>query len=458
MGRLFGTFGVRGVVGEDLTEEVALKLGLAFGTYLGGDAEVLVGGDTRTSTEELKGAVVSGLMSAGCDVVDVGTVPTPAVQFLVEDGGFDAGIVVTASHNPPEFNGIKLLDDKGHGISAEAAEDVERLYFEEDFERASWDGVGSYVRAPELLGRFVEAVVDYVGDFDGSGMKVVVDCANGAGCLVTPSLLSEYGVEVISVNAHPDGRFPGREPEPSEENLRTTMEMVKGSDVDFGMAHDGDADRLILITGDGEFVPGDYSFALLVRWALEEGKGRQVVTPVSSSMVIKDVAEEYGGEVVWTKVGEPIVVEELRRAEDPAIGGEENGGVIFPDFHLSRNGILTALLICKMVAEAGSLDSLLSGLPRYFLHKTGVKCPDELKSRVMERVEELLEEEEGVVDVLTVDGVKMFYEDGWVLVRPSGTEPLIRIFGEARDEEVAVERVEKWRERVERIVGELSGG
>ncbi|WP_456482161.1 phosphoglucosamine mutase [Methanopyrus sp.] len=456
MVKLFGTFGVRGVVGDDLTEDVARRLGLAFGTYLGGDAEVLVGGDTRTSTDTLKDALVSGLTAAGCDVVDVGVAPTPAVQYLVDAEGFDAGAVVTASHNPPEFNGIKLLGSDGCGLSREDEKEIEEIYFEGGSERASWDRVGRRVSAPDLLLNFEEAVLDYVGDFDGEGLRVVVDAANGAASSVTPRLLSELGVEVISVNAHPDGRFPGREPEPSEENLETTMNMVRAAGADLGMAHDGDADRLILITGDGEFVPGDYSLAIVAAWALDEGKGSQVVTPVSSSMCVQRVVEDRGGEVIWTKVGEPVVVEELKRAEDPALGGEENGGIIYPDFHLSRNGIITALLVCKLVAEVGSLDDLLSEVPTYHLHKTGVECPDDLKPKVMERVESLVEREE-VEDVLTIDGVKLFYEDGWVLVRPSGTEPLIRIFGEARDRETAVRRVESWRKRVEDIVSELKG-
>ncbi|WP_457620276.1 phosphoglucosamine mutase [Methanopyrus sp.] len=456
MGKLFGTFGVRGVVGEDLTEDVARRLGLAFGTYLGGDAEVLVGGDTRTSTDTLKDALISGLTAAGCDVVDVGVAPTPAVQYLVDAQGFDAGAVVTASHNPPEFNGIKLLGPDGCGLSRKDEEEIEEIYFEENVDRASWDRVGNRVSAPDLLLDFEEAVLDYVGDFNGRGLRVVVDAANGAGSLITPRLLSELGVEVISVNAHPDGRFPGREPEPSEENLETTMNMVRAAGADLGLAHDGDADRLILITGDGEFVPGDYSLAIVAAWALDEGKGSQVVTPVSSSMCVQRVVEDRGGEVIWTKVGEPVVVEELKRAEDPALGGEENGGIIYPDFHLSRNGIITALLVCKLVAEEGSLDDLLSEVPKYYLHKTGVECPDELKSKVMERVESLVEGEE-LEDVLTIDGVKLFYEDGWVLVRPSGTEPLIRVFGEARDRETAVRRVEHWKERVEDIVSELKG-
>ncbi|AAM02133.1 phosphoglucosamine mutase [Methanopyrus kandleri] len=456
MGKLFGTFGVRGVVGEDLTEDVARRLGLAFGTYLGGDAEVLVGGDTRTSTDTLKDALISGLTAAGCDVVDVGIAPTPAVQYLVDAEGFDAGAVVTASHNPPEFNGIKLLGSDGCGLSREDEQEIERIYFEENPDRASWDRVGNRVSAPDLLLNFEEAVLDYVGDFDGEGLRVVVDAANGAASSVTPRLLSELGVEVISVNAHPDGRFPGREPEPSEENLETTMNMVRAAGADFGLAHDGDADRLILITGDGEFVPGDYSLAIVAAWALDEGKGSQVVTPVSSSMCVQKVVEDRGGEVIWTKVGEPVVVEELKRAEDPALGGEENGGIIYPDFHLSRNGIITALLICKLVAEVGSLDDLLAEVPKYHLHKTGVECPDDLKPKVMERVESLVEEEE-LEDVLTIDGVKLFYEDGWVLVRPSGTEPLIRVFGEARDRETAIRRVEHWKERVEEIVSELKG-
>ncbi len=458
MGRLFGTFGVRGVVGEDLTEDLARRLGLAFGTYLGGDAEVLIGGDTRTSTDTLKDALAAGLTAAGCDVTDVGVAPTPAVQYLVEAEGFDAGAVVTASHNPPEFNGIKLLGPDGCGLSKEAEREIERIYFEEDGERVGWRSVGERTRAPELLNGFVDAVLDYVGDFDGEGLRVVVDAANGAGATITPRLLSELGVEVVSVNAHPDGRFPGREPEPSEENLRETMSMVRASDADFGMAHDGDADRLILITGDGQFVPGDHSLALLSAWALEEGKGRQIVTPVSSSMCVQEVAEEHGGEVIWTKVGEPVVVKELKRADDPALGGEENGGIIYPDFHLSRNGIITALLICRLVAEEGSLSDLLARIPRYHLHKTGVECPDDLKPRVMEEVESLVEEErEDVEDVITIDGVKLVYEDGWVLIRPSGTEPLIRVFGEARDEDTAVRRVEEWRRRVREIVRNLQG-
>ncbi|AMQ19411.1 phosphoglucosamine mutase [Thermococcus peptonophilus] len=444
MGKLFGTFGVRGIANEEITPEFALKIGMAFGTLLKREGRerplVVVGRDTRVSGEMLKDALISGLLSTGCDVIDVGIAPTPAIQWATNHFNADGGAVITASHNPPEYNGIKLLEPNGMGLKKEREAIVEELFFKEDFHRAKWDEIGE-LRKEDIIKPYIEAIKNRV---DVEAIKkrrpfVVVDTSNGAGSLTLPYLLRELGCKVVSVNAHPDGHFPARNPEPNEENLKGFMEIVKALGADFGVAQDGDADRAVFIDENGRFIQGDKTFALVADAVLREKGGGLLVTTIATSNLLDDIAKRNGAKVMRTKVGDLIVARALLE-NNGTIGGEENGGVIFPDFVLGRDGAMTTAKIVEIFAKSGKkFSELIDELPKYYQFKTKRHVEGDRKA-IVAKVAELAEKKGYKID--TTDGTKIIFDDGWVLVRASGTEPIIRIFSEAKSEEKAKEYLE----------------
>lgn len=436
--RLFGTFGVRRAANEVLTPEFASKLAAAYGTLVKG--QVAVGGDPRTSTPMIKHAVISGLLSSGCKVIDLGILPTPAVQYAVRNY-YNGGVIITASHNPPHDNGIKFVDEDGIGIPDDMEEKIEDMFFDENPERVSWDNIAEVETNHNIIEEYIDKVIQRVDAkaIINAGLKVVVDCGSGAACFTTPYLLRKLGCRVTTINCQPDGFFPGRNPEPTEDNLQDLIHAVKTLEADLGIAHDGDADRTICIDENGDFVLGDKTFALVEKFMLKENDGGLIVTTVATSSAIYDIAEEYGGEVIATRVGDLLVARELKD-KNGLFGGEENGGLIFPDFVYGRDAALTTAKIVEIMAkEEKSLSNLINELPSYRSDKRKVKCPDELKSEVMEKIKQATSE----YKVDTKDGVKIFTEKGWVIIRPSGTEPIFRCFAEAKNETDA-KKMAKW--------------
>lgn len=435
--RLFGTFGVRRRANEVLTPEFASKLAAAYGTLVKG--KVAVGGDTRTSTPMIKHAVISGLLSSGCAVMDLGILPTPTVQYAVRNYCV-GGVIITASHNPPHDNGIKFVDTDGIGIPDDMEEKIEDMFFDENPERVSWDNIKELETNSNIIDEYIDSVI---GRVDGeaikkANLKVVVDCGSGAACFTTPYLLRRLGCQVTTMNCQPDGFFPGRNPEPTEDNLKDLINAVKNLGADLGIAHDGDADRTICIDENGDFVFGDKTFALVEKAMLKENGGGLIVTTVATSSAIYDIAEEYNGEVIATRVGDLLVARELKD-KNGLFGGEENGGLIFPDFVYGRDAALTTAKIVEIISnENKPLSELIEELPSYRSEKKKVECPDELKSEVMGKIAEATRE----FEVDTKDGVKIFTDEGWVIIRPSGTEPIFRCFAEAKNEEDAKKMAE----------------
>ncbi|MEL7670289.1 phosphoglucosamine mutase [Methanobacterium sp.] len=437
MKRLFGTFGVRRLANTELTPEFASKIAASYGTLVKG--KVAVGGDTRTSTEMIKHAVISGLLSSGCDVIDLGALPTPALQFAVRNY-YDGGIMITASHNPPKYNGIKLMDSYGIGTPDDMELKIEDMFFDSAPDRVPWNEIGKVEKDEGILDEYIQNVVDRVDAeaIKQAKLKVIVDCGSGAACFTTPYLLRKLGCEVLTMNCQPDGFFPGRDPEPTEPNLKELIEVVKATGADIGVAHDGDADRTICIDEKGDFVFGDKSFALVEKYMLKENNGGLIVTTVATSSAIYDIANEYNGEVTATKVGDLIVARELKD-KDGLFGGEENGGLIFPDFVYGRDAALSTAKVIEIIAKTGkSLSKLIEELPVYYSEKMKIECPDELKQEVMQKIAEETRE----FEVDTTDGVKIFKEEGWVIIRPSGTEPIFRCFAEAKTKEEATKMAE----------------
>ena len=432
--RLFGTNGIRGLLGESLTADLALRVGRAVGTHCG-SGEVAVARDTRTSGRMLRDALVSGILAAGCDVIDIGVAPTPCLQrFVVRRGNLSGGVVVTASHNPPEYNGIKVVDSLGIEIPRDREEAIERMCAERSFAAAPWDRIGHAREDSLAIPAYVHDVVAGV-DADAirtGAFRVALDPGNGAACLTSPRVLGALGCRVVTLNGHPDGAFPGRPPEPTPDNLAGLLRVVVETHADLGVAHDGDADRAIFVDERGRYVQGDRSLALLAREAVR-GRGGTVVTPVSSSSCIEDVVVGEGGTVHYTRIGAPIVARTMHET-GATFGGEENGGAIFPEHQFARDGAMAMAKLLELLARAARpLSALLDELPAYALQKLAVPVPDGHQERILAALVRSLAGR----DVSTIDGVKLREPDGWVLVRPSGTEAIFRVFAEARTAERA---------------------
>lgn len=438
--RLFGTFGVRRTANDVLTPEFATRLAACYGSVVKG--KIAVGADTRTTSPMLKDAVIAGLLSAGCDAVDLGTLPTPAVQYAVRQY-YDGGIMITASHNPPKFNGLKFLDEFGIGLPDDIELEIESLYFDSEPIRANWDEIGEKYTNDNIIDEYIHTAMSNV-DVDAikeANLKVVLDCGSGAGSFTAPYLVRELGCELTTLNCQADGFFPGRDPEPIEENLQELISVVKELGADIGLAHDGDADRTICIDENGAFVLGDKTFTLVEKQMLKENGGGTIVTTVATSQAIYDIAEEYNGEVIATAVGDLLVAHKLKDT-DGLFGGEENGGLIFPNFVYGRDAALTVAKILEIIAkEKKTLSELVSELPVYYSAKMKTECADDLKEEIMSKIAaEVKETTDYELD--TTDGVKIFKDGGWVIIRPSGTEPIFRSYSEGNSQEQADEMAE----------------
>ncbi len=435
--RLFGTFGVRRTANDVLTPEFASRLAASYGSLVQGT--VAIGGDTRTSTPMLKHAITAGLLSSGCDVVDLGILPTPAIQYAVRNY-YDGGIIVTASHNPPKFNGLKFVDEFGIGTPDDMEIAVEEMYFDSEPKRVSWDKIGKVYHNETIIDEYIKETLKRVDveAIRSRRLKVVVDCGSGAGSYTAPYLLKALGCEVTTLNCQADGFFPGRDPEPIEPNLQDLIATVKDLGADIGLAHDGDADRTICIDEKGNFVLGDKTFALVEKQMLKENNGGIIVTTVATSQAIYDVAEEFGGEVIATAVGDLLVARKLKDT-DGLFGGEENGGLIFPDFVYGRDAAMTVAKLLEILAkEDRPFSELVAELPVYYQEKLKIECPDDEKEEVMSKIaEEIKTTTDFELD--TTDGVKILKDDGWVIIRPSGTEPIFRCFAESDSMDKAVE-------------------
>ncbi len=447
--RLFGTNGVRGVVNEFMSPQLALDVGRAIGTFMKG--KVALATDCRTSADMIRSAVAAGLTSVGCDVLDLGALPTPALQYFVKISEISGGVMITASHNPPEFNGIKAVDADGTEMHRSREEGIERIYFSKDFAQRDWRGIGAILPTSGAMDYYQKAVLSQV-DVDAirrAKLRVVLDCANGAGSLCTPTLLQRMGASASTLNCNPEGTFPGHPSEPVEENLGDLISLVKESGADLGIAQDGDADRAIFIDDKGRYVYGDRSLALVSAAMVAENGGGIVVTPVSTSQCVEDAVKAAGGEVIYTRVGAPIVARRMMEV-GAVFGGEENGGLIFPRHQYCRDAAMSTAKMLEVVSIEGSLSSLLKKVPSYQLDKRKLRCPDERKEQVLRQVCEAFSSNK----VDTTDGVKVFFEGGWTLIRPSGTEPIFRVYSEGKDKATA----KRIADRCERVVKEILDG
>ena len=438
MSNLFGINGVRGVVNETLTSDVAMKLGRAVGRYY--DGIVAVATDTRVSADMIKNAVMAGLLAEGCDIFDLGVTPVPALQYFVKThNDILGGIMITASHNTAEYNGIKCITSTGDELGEAGEKKIEENYDSDMPSHANRIGtVTPILRAGE---EYVNAIMEHVQvkDITRAKLRVVVDCANGATSFTTPTLLQRLGVYTVTLNANPQGELPGRPSEPTEENLSDVIALIKATGADLGVAHDLDGDRVSFISNEGKFIEGDQALAIMAKHILSKRKG-VVVTTVSASSIVEDVVKENGGVLICTAVGSPIVAKRMR-VENAVFGGEESGGMIFPEFQYCRDPAMALVRMLECILKYGPIQEQVDKLPVYHMEKRDVFCPDDKKEALLEHIIGKCKEE----NIDKSDGyLKVFFKDGWVLARPSGTENKFRIFSESTNQKKATSRANEY--------------
>ncbi|MHC1578229.1 MAG: phosphoglucosamine mutase [Dehalococcoidia bacterium] len=474
--KLFGTSGIRRVVYDDLSPDFCRQVGLAIGTRLPLASTVCIATDTRISREVIKEAVVAGLLSCGINVVDLGILPTPALALLTRELGFAAGIMVTASHNPPEFNGIKLFTDNSLGYSQGEEGEIEKIFFEKQFRQGKR---GTLEQAHDMKERylsFIEAKLSSMGlkqqpgeaggredgrfregkfslpGFDNR-LKVVVDPGNGAASRFVSDIFAHLGLDVIAINDEPDGLFPGRSPEPKEDTLQETIGFLRQCNADLAVCFDGDADRVVFCDKEG-FLGFNEPIAFISSLAVKKTGKKKVATTVETGTLLDLAVKDLGAEVVRGRVGD-VPVAHLVKELDGALGVEQVGVYIFPELGYYPDSIFASLFLLSQLSDAGEIRQFFRNIPRLFFEKAKVSCPNELKEPVMAEVKQnaqLFAHDERPSKIGTLDGLRLDFSDSWVLIRASGTEPLIRVISESTAQKRTEELIRKNRGLVQNLV------
>jgi len=432
--------GIRGQVGISLDVRVITQFALAFGTFVGGRT-VLVGCDSRTSSPMVRHAVLAGLFATGCRVVDVGLCPTPTILLMAKALGAQGSITITASHNPVEWNGIEFAAASGRLLTQAERNELTRIYDTENFALAPWNEQGAFESYKDATAYHLKQILNSQWlDLDlirKANLKVVLDCGNGAGSVISPSLLRQLGCRVVALNCVADGHFR-RPAEPTSNALSELCETVVAANADIGFAHDGDADRLVVVTEQGIPLSGEWTLALVADFILNKTKG-DIVATVSTSRMLDDIATNHGVTLHRTKVGVGWVVEKMHEV-NAVIGGEGTGGVIYPAIHHTTDGIASIAAIVQRLAESGcTVTTLVENMPQYEMCRKKLEIPSqEIATQLVELALKMYQKDrtkaagtESGPQLELTDGIKRFWDDRWVNIRKSGTEPVIRVFSEA---------------------------
>src|SRR5215213_1552616 len=428
--------GVRGVVGQSLTPSLLTRFAQAFGTHTG-PGTIVIGRDPRTSGEMVKHAVVAGILSTGNRVVDIGVCPVPTVQLQVRHRRAQGGIAITASHNPAEWNALKFIGSSGLFLDAGQARELLDIYHQGEYTKVGGAELRTVEEVEGATDLHIKSILDALGPLPNSKKKlrVVLDSCNGAGSLIGPKLIEALGAEVIRLNTTPNGSFP-RPAEPLPENLGDLCRTVKENHADIGFAQDMDADRLAIVSEQGEAIGEDYTLVLATLYVLGHEKG-PVVANLPTTSAVADVAKRFDCPVFLTKIGE-VNVTDVMQQQRAVIGGEGNGGVIYPRINFARDSLVGIALVLHLLAESGkSVTELLADIPRYAVVKEKMACPSDRIAGVLR----IVRQEFAGYQMDTRDGVKVIMPDGWLLVRGSNTEPIVRVVAEAKSDERARELV-----------------
>jgi phosphomannomutase len=448
--------GMRGIIGENLFPETAAAYGAAFGTFLKErmvnkkGCTVAIGRDSRPSGAMIYSAVASGLASAGVDVIDLGICSTPGVGVMLRQLKCDGGVVITASHNPIEYNGIKLLLDNGIAPPKSLAEKIRGIYFDKQFRRSSSVECGKITSNNTTDTVHVEKVLTIVNptQIAAKKFKVVLDSVNGAGGPVGLMLLKKLGCTVTAVNTEPTGIF-AHGAEPTEENLRSLCDHVRKAGADIGFAQDPDADRLAIVDNNGRYIGEEFTLALAAQYMFAQNPGAKAAANLSTSRMIDDIAQAAGGQVIRTPVGEANVAQAMIENQC-AIGGEGNGGVIDLRIGPIRDSLVAMAMVLQLMAQTGkTIAQLADALGGYVMVKTKYKADAKQAKKIIEKTKQLFPD----AKLNTSDGCRFDLADGWIHVRTSNTEPIMRVIFETRDPAAA----KKYSKTMEMISKEILG-
>ncbi|MCP8323372.1 MAG: phosphoglucosamine mutase [Candidatus Methylarchaceae archaeon HK02M2] len=453
--KYFGTNGIRGVLGVDLTLEFILEMSQAIGTYFD-KGLILIGYDGRLSSPLISKAVSAGLMASGLDVALAGLTPTPGLQYSVRNLGYNGGVMITASHNPPQYNGIKVLGSDGVEIPHDHEARIEKIYLDKAYRRADWRGIGAYRSESAVIKTYIEGTINKVDRniVKKRDLKVVLDLGNSVASLAVPYALSSLGCQVLTINGHIDGNFSGRGPEPTPSTLTGLSNNVKSFGADIGVAYDGDGDRAIFCDEKGIIHWGDVTGTLLVNYLLTKSPGALVVTTVSTSQMVDFVAKKHSSKVLRTRVGS-VEVSRAMIDNDALLGLEENGGFFYAPQIPVRDGLMTSVLMLEALSyQSRPFSEIVEELPKFYQRKAKFECPKKIKNKVMK---EIKSRSTGKIE--EIDGIKLWADKNtWILLRPSGTEPLIRVFGESKDTKKLDGLIEKYSTIVENVIKKIKMG
>jgi len=438
--------GIRGIVGESLTPEIALSFAKAFGTYLK-SGKVIIGNDPRSSSPLLKHAAISGLIATGCEVVDLGICPTPTVGIMIKELEAKGGIVITASHNPGQWNGLKFMGAEGIFLNEKEAQLLIDLYQLKAFEDVGPKKLKDLRTRTNAIEIHINKVLKTINLalIKKRKFKVVVDACNGAGWEALPKLLEKLGCEVIPLYTNPEEPFP-RVPEPTPAHLTVLCDLVKKKNADLGFALDPDADRLAIVDENGTAISEELTLALATEFILIKNKNiennkKVIVTNLSTSRVMDDITKKHHATIIRTKIGEVHVADEIKRLK-ALIGGEGNGGVIYPKVGFNRDSLVAAALILNYLArQKQSLSEALALFPSYAIVKKKITCHSQSETlEVLDRAEDFYRGE--IID--HTEGVKVLFKEAWIHIRASNTEPIVRVIAEAKSKKAAEELTEKF--------------
>ena len=452
--------GIRGTIGgkvdENLTPIDAVKFAAAYGSWLKGQSgkeyvKVVIGRDARISGEMIQNLVQYTLIGLGIDVVNIGLSTTPTVEVAVPMEKADGGIILTASHNPKEWNALKLLNNKGEFVSDEDGKAILRIAQENDFSFATVDHLGKLTHNDRYIDLHIEEVLALPlvtpEAIQKKKFRVVVDAVNSTGGIAIPRLLERLGVEVVKLYCEPNGHFP-HNPEPLREHLGDICKKVVEEKADFGIVVDPDVDRLAFITDQGEMFGEEYTLVACADYVLSKAKGN-VVSNLSSSRALRDIAQKYGVTYSAAAVGEVNVVTEMKRVE-AIIGGEGNGGIIYPELHYGRDALVGVALFLSLLAErGGSVQQLRESYPAYFMSKNKIQLTEQINpDQILKTMEQKYTHEQ----TTTIDGLKIDFADSWVHLRKSNTEPIIRIYTEAKSQKEADALAQRFIEEMRALI------
>jgi len=427
---IFRAYDIRGIYGLDINEDIAKLIGKAIATYVNGEGKnFVVGRDIRLSSKPLSDALISGMVSGGLNVEDIGAVTTPLLYFATKHYGMNGGVMVSASHNPPEWNGFKILLDKGFVCMGMGMEDLRDIVIKGLFKEAKQGRAKVKPNAIKDYEEYVSKKISISRNF-----KVVADPGGGSCTILMPDIFKKANVDAYVIYGEPDGTFSKHPPEPNEKTLEELKRAVLENRADFGVGFDGDGDRAIFVDDQGRVIPNNLVLVVLSRHYLRKNKGAAVVYEVSCSMVVEETIRAFGGRPILSRVGHTYIYEKMMK-ENAVLGGETSGHFYFKDIYCFDDAIYASLKMAEAIAEDGRrLSEIIDSIPRYpQIPAKSYSCPDEKKFKI---VEELTEEFKALgYETITIDGVKVIVEDGWFLIRPSNTQPLIRLSVEAKNEE-----------------------